>query len=80
MSTPTIRTTLSIPTDLLQATDNMVKHGKTPSRNQFIAQALKHELTALKRAEIDATLIEMTQQADYQAEVLQMNDEFGLAR
>jgi metal-responsive CopG/Arc/MetJ family transcriptional regulator len=79
MPSPSVRTTLAIPTDLLQATDVLVSQGKANSRNEFIAQALKHELASLKKAEIDESLAEMAQQQDYQAEVLKMDSEFAIA-
>ena len=79
MPSPSVRTTLAIPTDLLQATDALVSQGKANSRNEFIAQALKHELASLKRAEIDESLAEMAQQQDYQTEVLEMDSEFAIA-
>ncbi len=79
MPSPSVRTTLAIPTDLLQATDALVSQGKVNSRNEFIAQALKHELASLKRAEIDESLSEMAQQQDYQTEVLKMDSEFAIA-
>ena len=80
MPSSSVRTTLAIPTDLLQATDALVSQGKANSRNEFIAQTLKHELASLKRAEIDESLVEMAQQQDYQAEVLKMDSEFAIAR
>ncbi len=79
MPSSSVRTTLAIPTDLLQATDALVSQGKANSRNEFIAQALKHELASLKRAEIDESLAEMAQQQDYQTEVLEMDSEFAIA-
>jgi hypothetical protein len=49
------------------------------SQQAAIAQALPHELEALKRAEIDAALAEMAQDPEYQAQVLQMEAEFAVA-
>ncbi|MEB3160693.1 MAG: ribbon-helix-helix domain-containing protein [Synechocystis sp.] len=77
MANSTVRTTLALPTELLAETDKIVSQGKACSRNQFIAQALEHELAALKRAEIDAAIAEMTSDEAYQAEVLQMEREFA---
>lgn len=77
MKQKTIRTTLTLPLELLEATDKAVSQGKAKSRNEFVAQALQHELTALKRAEIDAALAEMAQDPEYQAEVLKMEAEFA---
>ena len=79
MQNQTVRTTITLPAELLAETDRIVSQGKAKSRNEFVAQALLHELEALKRAEIDAELIEMTQDPDYQAQVLQMEAEFGVA-
>lgn len=45
----TIRTTLSLPADLLEATDQAVRAGSVRSRNEFVAMALRHELAAQKR-------------------------------
>jgi metal-responsive CopG/Arc/MetJ family transcriptional regulator len=79
MANSTVRTTLAIPTELLAETDKIVSQGKARSRNQFIAQALEHEIAALKRAEIDSALAEMAQDEDYQAEVLRLEREFANA-
>ncbi len=77
MGNSTVRTTLALPTELLAETDKIVSQGKARSRNQFIAQALEHELAALKRAEIDAAIAEMASDEAYQTEVLQMDREFA---
>ena len=79
MNNQTVRTTITLPAELLAATDKAVNQRKAKSRNEFVAQALLHELEALKRAEIDAALIEMAQNSEYQAQVLQMEAEFALA-
>jgi len=77
--TQDVRTTITLPAELLDATDRAVSQGKAKSRNEFVAQALLHELEALKKAEIDAALIEMTQDPEYQSQVLQMEAEFAAA-
>lgn len=79
MNNQTVRTTIALPVELLAATDKAVSQGKAKSRNEFVAQALLHELEALKRAEIDAALMEMAQDPEYQAHVLQMEAEFAVA-
>lgn len=66
---------VAISSDLLAATDKAVQQGKAKNRNEFIAKALRRELEALKRAEIDAQLAEMVNDPDYQREVLQMEAE-----
>jgi metal-responsive CopG/Arc/MetJ family transcriptional regulator len=79
MKNQTVRTTITLPAELLAATDKAVSQGKAKSRNEFVAQALLHELEAIKRAEIDAALMEMAQNPEYQAQVLQMEAEFAVA-
>ncbi|MGH2412637.1 MAG: ribbon-helix-helix domain-containing protein [Microcystaceae cyanobacterium] len=79
MKKQTVRTTLTLPAELLEATDQAVYQGKAKSRNEFVAQALRRELAAMKRAEIDAALAEMAQDPEYQAEVLKMEAEFATA-
>jgi metal-responsive CopG/Arc/MetJ family transcriptional regulator len=79
MKNQTVRTTVTLPAELLAATDKIISQGKAKSRNEFVAQALMHELEALKRAEIDAVLMEMAQDPDYQAQVRQMEAEFAVA-
>ncbi|BAY42504.1 hypothetical protein SAMD00079811_00810 [Scytonema sp. HK-05] len=80
MKNQTVRTTLTLPSELLEATDKAVREGKAKSRNELVAQALRRELAALKRAEIDAALAEMANDPDYQAEVLKMEAEFASAQ
>ncbi|MBE9005039.1 CopG family transcriptional regulator [Fortiea sp. LEGE XX443] len=80
MKAESVSTTLAIPRELLEATDKAVLEGKARSRNDFMVQALRRELAAQKRAAIDAALIEMTSDPDYQAEVLKLEAEFAAAQ
>ena len=48
MKTETVRTTLTIPRELLEATDKAVMEGKAKNRNDFVAQALRRELAIQK--------------------------------
>jgi len=80
MKKDTVRTTITIPIELLEATDKAVKSGKAKSRNEFMAIALQKELAAQKRAEIDDALAEMLQDPDYQVEVLKLEAEFAVAQ
>ena len=79
MENQTVRTTLTLPTELLEATDEVVQSGKAKSRNEFVAQALRRELAALKRAEIDASFAPMIDDAQYHAEALMIAEEFAKA-
>jgi metal-responsive CopG/Arc/MetJ family transcriptional regulator len=75
----TVRTTLTLPSELLEGTDRAVSQGKAKSRNEFVAQALRRELAALKRAEIDAAFAPMADDAEYRSEALQIEAEFATA-
>lgn len=75
----TVRTTLTIPAELLEATDLAVSEGTARSRNEFVALALRHELAAQKRARIDAAFAEMAQDYEYQKDAEQISNEFAAA-
>jgi metal-responsive CopG/Arc/MetJ family transcriptional regulator len=77
MNNSTVRTTLSLPAELLKAADDAVKQGKAKSRNDFVAMALRRELAAIKRAEIDDAIALMANDSDYQAETETINSEFA---
>jgi len=70
---------LTLPSELVEATDKAVEAGKAKSRDSLIARALMRELAAIKRGEIDAELAEMAKDAEYQAEVLKLSAEFANA-
>jgi metal-responsive CopG/Arc/MetJ family transcriptional regulator len=80
MPNTSTRITISLPTVLLAATDRAVTDGKAKSRNDLITRAIRRELALIRRAEIDTDLSEMAQDAEYQAEVLQMEVEFVIAQ
>ncbi len=74
-----VRTTLALPDDLLAATDRAVKEGKARSRNEFVAIALRHELAALKHAEIDAAFALMGNDDRYKSVAVAIANEFSSA-
>lgn len=71
-----VRTTLALPIELLEAADRAVRKGKAKSRNEFVTQALRRELAAQKRAEIDAAFASMADDIEYQAEAAMISNEF----
>lgn len=79
MSSPTVDIKISLPTPLFEATDQAVHNGKANSRDELIVRAIRRELAALKRAEIDEQLSQMASDPEYQAEVLQLEAEFAQA-
>ncbi|WP_089717520.1 ribbon-helix-helix domain-containing protein [Candidatus Entotheonella palauensis] len=76
MASQTVRTTLSLPVDLLAAVDQAVQAGKARSRNELVRIALERELAAQKRAVIDAAFAEMAQDSDFQTEAKAIASEF----
>jgi metal-responsive CopG/Arc/MetJ family transcriptional regulator len=74
-----VRTTLSIPADLLNLIDEIASSGRVKSRNEFAIRAIRRELEWQKRQEIDAALTEMAQDPEYQATVRQIEAEFATA-
>ena len=79
MSTETVRTTLTIPTAILQAVDRAVRAGNARSRNEFVTTALRHELAAQERAAIDAAFADMAHDPFYQAETAEVTTTFVTA-
>ena len=79
MPNGTVRTTLTLPSDLLEAMDKAVREGKARSRNAFVATALRRELSARRRAEIDAAFAEMGSDPDVHDEAIQLEREFARA-
>lgn len=79
MTARTVRTTITLPSDLLSAVDRAVEGGEARSRNELIATALRHELAVRERAAIDAAFAELESDADYHAEARAIADEFATA-
>ncbi|MCY7337732.1 MAG: ribbon-helix-helix domain-containing protein [Chamaesiphon sp.] len=80
MHSANTRTTIALPTLLLAATDRAVTDGKAKSRNELITRAIQRELALIRRTEVDADRLQMAQDDEYQAEVLQMEAEFAVAQ
>jgi metal-responsive CopG/Arc/MetJ family transcriptional regulator len=79
MSIRTVRTTLTLPADLLEAVDQAIQAGKARSRNELVAAALRHELAMLQRVAIDAAFAEMAQDPAYQTEAHEIATTFARA-
>ncbi|GFE70199.1 ribbon-helix-helix domain-containing protein [Chroococcus sp. FPU101] len=72
------RTSLTLPTELLAAINQIVNQGKAKSRDEFVTKAIKNELAALKRSEIDAEFAQMAHDTEYQALAIQIKAEFAV--
>ena len=79
MQKQTVRTTVTLPDQLLKAVDQAVAAGKAKSRNELIANALRRELAALRRLEIDSAFQEMSADQQYRDESLNLSEEFAEA-
>src|SRR4051794_15776540 len=75
----TIRTTITLPVDLLEAADQAVKRGTAGNRNDLVVTALRRELAAQERAAIDAAFALMADDAEYLAEAQAIADEYAVA-
>ncbi len=76
MPAKTIRTTVTLPTDLLTAADLAVRAGEARSRNELVANALRRELASIERAAIDAAFAGMADDKAYLEEARVISDEF----
>jgi len=79
MVTTAVRTTVTLPSNLLADVDQAVKEGRFRSRNELIAKAIRRELAAQKRSEIDAEFAKMADDEDYRAEAEAIAAEFAAA-
>lgn len=71
------RTTIALPTDLLEAADEAIARGAARSRNDLIARALLHELEAFQRRLIDEAFSGMADDPVYRDEALEIAEEFS---
>jgi len=72
-----VRTTVALPAELLDAVDRAVAEGWARSRNELVTAALRRELAAKRRAEIDADLAGMAEDKEYLAESAQIEVELA---
>jgi metal-responsive CopG/Arc/MetJ family transcriptional regulator len=75
----TVRTTFTLPADLLEAMDRAVREGNARSRNELITTALRRELAAQERAAIDTAFAAMADDPVYHAEAREVATAFTAA-
>lgn len=73
----TIRTTLTIPADLIKRAQHFVNGGLIPSRNALIVAALEQYLLELERQEIDRQFEAMADDDAYQTLNEQLSESFA---
>ncbi|MCZ7669628.1 MAG: CopG family transcriptional regulator [Chloroflexi bacterium] len=61
----TVRTTVTLPVNLLQRSQGVIDSGKVPNRNALVVAALEQFITHLEREEIDRQFAAMADDADY---------------
>jgi metal-responsive CopG/Arc/MetJ family transcriptional regulator len=79
MGLRTVRTTCTLPAELLEAMDRAVREGNARSRNELIIMALRRELAAQERAAIDAAFAAMADDLVYHAEAREVATAFAAA-
>lgn len=72
-----VRTTITLPRNLSQRSQQLVDRGKVPSRNALIVAALEHFIAELEREEIDRQFAAMAEDADYQSLSQELADSFA---
>ncbi len=73
----TIRTTVTIPTSLMQRSQHFLDKGIVPNRNALVVAALERFLAELEHQEIDRQFAAMADDVEYQAWNEQMAESFG---
>ena len=73
----TVRTTLTIPVDLIKRSQHFVDGSHIPSRNALIVAALEQYLLELERQEIDRQFEALADDNAYQAMNEQISESFA---
>ena len=73
----TVRTTVTLPVDLVKQSQRFVDDGTVPSRNALIVAALEHFLAELERQEIDRQFAALAKDAEYQELNERLAEEFA---
>jgi metal-responsive CopG/Arc/MetJ family transcriptional regulator len=73
----TVRTTLTLPVDLISRSQHFIDEGLIPSRNALIVAALEQYLSDLERQEIDRQFETMADDDVYQALNQEIAEEFA---
>jgi len=73
----TVRTTLTLPVDLIKRSQHFIDEGIIPSRNALIVAALEQYLLELERQEIDRQFEVMADDDAYQVMNQQISEAFA---
>lgn len=72
-----VRTTVTLPANLVEWSQRFVEKGTVPSRNALIVAALEHFLIELERQEIDQQFAAMAGDEAYQELNVRLSEEFA---
>lgn len=75
----TVRTTVALPTELVNAVDEAIRAGRARSRNELLTTALQHELAAQARAAIDIAFGAMADDVEAQQQATETAGAFAAA-
>lgn len=73
----TVRTTVTVPVDLINRSQHFIDDGVVPSRNALIVAALEQFLLELERREIDHQFEAMATDEAYQSVSQQLVEDFA---
>ena len=73
----TIRTTVTVPAELIKRSQRLIDSGTVPSRNALIVAALEHFLSELERQEIDRQFEAMAEDESYKVINQQLAEDFA---
>lgn len=76
---PSSRTTIALPEELLRGVDAVVKAGRTATRNEFFAAAVRRELERLRREAVDSEFEAMANDPVYQREAVEISEEYAIS-
>jgi Arc/MetJ-type ribon-helix-helix transcriptional regulator len=77
MSEPTVRATVTLPTSVVASADALVKAGRVRSRSDLVVRALRRELEAMQREQLDAQFAGMAADEEFQREAQTIAAEFS---
>ena len=75
----TVRTTLTLPVDLVRRSQHFIDEGAVPSRNALIVAALERFLRELERQEVDRQFAALAEDDSYQRVNARLVEEFAVS-
>ena len=73
----TVRTTVTVPVELIDRSQHFIDGGTLPNRNALIVAALEHFLTELERQEIDRQFEGLAEDESYRTMNQDLAEEFA---